>query len=200
MIKKIALIIALQSLVISSAFSKELYKIEPNNSKISWQTSYLSVIKPKGEFSEIGGLIAIDAKNPKNSSIKIIIKTNSIKTGFTIFDKLLIGKGFFDAEKNPTISFTSSNIEVTNQDDVVIDGVLQLHGTKKDITIKGKIKQTGNLISAKIQGDHIVNFSSKIAIKRSDFHMDFAMSGISDNVEIYINIEASLISKDKTKL
>ncbi|MBL6664547.1 MAG: YceI family protein [Rickettsiales bacterium] len=176
----------------TSSFSKEIYQIDPNHAHVSWRASHFGFSKPTGKFSDISGIIEIDKNNLQNSSVEVEIKTNSISTGLVKFDDHLKSPDFFDTKNYPTATFKSFSISPYTKTKARIRGNLTILGVTRIVTLQAKLNKEGvNPLNKK----QTIGFSATAKIKRSDFNINFGLPGISDEVEISIDVEAIFLEK-----
>jgi polyisoprenoid-binding protein YceI len=120
--KKLLLIIVNFLCFVNLANGADLYKIDPMHANVNWSANHFGFSSPSGKFSEVDGKIIIDERNPQNSSVEVVIKTNSITTGFTKFDTHLKSADFFNVEKFPLITFKSTSIRASGTSGAKISG------------------------------------------------------------------------------
>lgn len=89
---------------------------------------------PSGEFTGLKGTIQFDEKNLTASKFDMTLDVASINTGNGMKNTHAKGANWFDAEKYPTINFTSSAITKTSSG-FDATGTLEMHGVKKEVTI-----------------------------------------------------------------
>jgi hypothetical protein len=94
----------------------------------------------------------------------VIIRTNSINTGFDMRDKDLKGAEFFDVQKFPTITFSSDSVTKTS-DGFLLKGPLTIHGVTKQIAIP--FVYNGHVKDAR--GDDRIGFEGHLTLKRKDY-------------------------------
>ena len=87
-----------------------------------------------GVFKDISGIINFDSGNLGITKLALKIKVESINTGNGLQNKHAKGEEWFNAEKYPEIEFSSSKIEKT-ESGYKANGVLEMHGVKKDISV-----------------------------------------------------------------
>ena len=122
-----------------------------------------------GVFKTFTGTIAFDAKDLAKSKFDLTIDVASINTGNGLMNKHAKGDDWFNAEKFPSINFTSSKIEKSGTDFKAI-GTLEMHGIKKDFTVPFSFKK--NIFKA--------NFS----VNRIDFKVGKAGNDVSSVLKI----------------
>ena len=190
--KKLKLLtIAAAAFIISSGNSfaeTNEYKIEPNHTSVTWNANHFGFSNPSGKFTDIDGKIIFDDVNPAKSSVEITIKIASLNTGLPKFDQHLKSKDFFDAEKFTTAKFVSKKIIVNGKDKAKIEGDLTLLGVTKPVTLNAKFNKSG---ISPVSQKPTIGFSADAVITRSEFGIKYAIPGVSDKVNLLIEVEAN---------
>ncbi len=106
---------------------------------IDWKIADSYTVKfdggdPSGEFRGLKGTISFDPNNLESSKFNTSIDVASINTGNGMKNTHAKSEKWFDAEKYPTISFTSSAISKTATGYEAV-GTLDMHGVQKQIAI-----------------------------------------------------------------
>ena len=181
--------IALLSLP-AAAQASESYQLDPNHTNILWHASHFGFSSPSGRFGIKDGKLSLDDQKPENSVIDVTIDTTSLVTGIDKFNEHLKSKDFLDAEKYPTAEFKSTKVEKTGDNTAKVTGDLTLHGVTKPVTLDVTLNKEGEhpMTHKKAAG-----FSASATIKRSDFGITMGVPNVSDDVEINIEAEASLM-------
>jgi len=112
---------------------------------------------PSGEFSGLKGTIKFDEKNLAASQFNVAVDVASINTGNGMKNTHAKSANWFDAEKYPTIAFTSSAITKTAAG-FEAKGTLEMHGVKKEIVMPFTFANN--------------TFSANIEVNRLDFNID----------------------------
>src|SRR5258708_5334648 len=89
---------------------------------------------PSGEFKGLKGTISFDPNNLATSKFDATIDVASINTGNGMKNTHAKSDKWFDAEKYPTIQFTSESITKTAAG-YLASGTLEMHGVKKAVAI-----------------------------------------------------------------
>jgi polyisoprenoid-binding protein YceI len=129
--KKLIYPLAAFTLIVASAFTVILsqdWKIADNYS-VKFDGG-----DPSGEFKGLKGTISFDPDNLATSSFKTSIDVASINTGNGMKNTHAKSEKWFDAEKYPTISFTSTAITKT-ADGYEAKGILDIHGVQKEVAL-----------------------------------------------------------------
>jgi polyisoprenoid-binding protein YceI len=173
----------------SIALANETYKFDQSHSTIGFSVhQFLGTTQ--GKFTKFDGKIDIDREHPENSSVTARIVVRSIDTGIVKRDNHLRSPEFFSIEKYPDIMFKSRSAKQTGPQEGDILGDLTMHGVTKPIALHVKLL---TLPSDSKQTRWAVTTDP---LKRRDFNLMFAqatesMSGISQNVTVNIEIEAT---------
>jgi polyisoprenoid-binding protein YceI len=173
----------------SIALANETYKFDQSHSTIGFSVhQFLGTTQ--GKFTKFDGKIEIDREHPENSSVTARIVVRSIDTGIVKRDNHLRSPEFFSIEKYPDIMFKSRSAKQTGPQEGDILGDLTMHGVTKPIALHVKLL---TLPSDSKQTRWAVTTDP---LKRRDFNLMFAqatesMSGISQNVTVNIEIEAT---------
>ena len=173
----------------SIALANETYKFDQSHSTIGFSVhQFLGTTQ--GKFAKFDGKIEIDRDHPENSSVTARIVVRSIDTGIVKRDNHLRSPEFFSIEKYPDIMFKSRGVKQTGPHEGDVLGDLTMHGVTKPIALHVKLL---TLPSDSKQTRWAVTTDP---LKRRDFNLMFAqatesMSGISQNVTVNIEIEAT---------
>jgi len=129
--KKLIYPVAALALLVASAFTA----IKSQDWKISDGYSVkFDGGDPSGEFSGLKGTISFDPNDLASSKFSTSIDVASINTGNGMKNTHAKSDKWFDAEKYPTIKFTSSSITKTATG-YAAAGALEMHGVQKPVTI-----------------------------------------------------------------
>ena len=107
---------------------------------------------PSGEFRGLKGVISFDDANLAASKFSVTIDVASINTGNGMKNTHAKSAKWFDAEKYPTISFTSSAITKTAAG-YEAKGILSMHGVEKEITFPFTF--TNNVFAGSLEVDRL---------------------------------------------
>jgi polyisoprenoid-binding protein YceI len=180
-------------LLASASLFADTYVVDKNHSEATFQIRHL-VSKVSGKFDDFAGSIDIDEKNPASSNVTFTIKTASIDTGVADRDKHLRSGDFFDAEKNPEITFKSTAVKATSKKNVYsVTGDLTMRGVTKRITIP--VEFLG--FAKDPWGSQRAGFTLSTTLNRKDYGINWNKvldNGgylLSDDVDITVNIEAA---------
>lgn len=158
-------------------------EINVENSKIGFTGSKVTG-KHEGGFKEFTGTIDLVNSKVEDSSVSVDIDTASIYADNEKLTGHLKSADFFDVEKYPRTSFSSTNIvaDTTKGPDAYnVTGDFQIHGVTKSITFPATIKVSPD----------IVTVNTEFSINRKDFGIVYAGNAddlIRDDVVIRLDI------------
>lgn len=164
------------------------YVLDPSHSQIVFSYEHLGYSTTTGMFSGFDGEIMFDEADPAVSSVSVSFPTDSLYTGWAERTAHFLTGDFFGAEENPTISFVSTGITVTDEDEADIAGDLTINGITKSVVIDAEMTQKGD---HPMENKPWVGFDGELTVLRSDFDMGMFAPYVSDEVEIEISIEAT---------
>ena len=93
---------------------------------------------------------------------------------------------FFNVEKFPTMTFKSTNIEITGENTANITGDLTILDTTKPVTLDVTHNKSG---VHPFNGEFVAGLSATTTVKRSDFGMTYGLPAVGDDVEIRLEVE-----------
>ncbi len=170
--------------------------VDPTHSEIQFKIRHLMITNVTGSFDRFDISVETDNEDFMNAKISFTADVDSISTGNEQRDAHLKGADFFDAEKNPKITFAATKYE--NVDN---DGSYELNG---DLTIKGITKNVkldvefGGVVKDPY-GNTKAGFSINGKIRRKDFGLTWDVvtetGGIALSDEVRIMCEVQLIEQ-----
>ncbi len=129
-------ILAMATVMLAPGFARATaYDIDPAHPSAEFSVKHLGISNVKGHFNDIKGTVDYDEKNPANSKVSVEIATASIDTGVGKRDDHLKSPDFFDAAKNPTLTFKSTSVKPLAGGALDVTGDLTMHGVTKPVTL-----------------------------------------------------------------
>src|SRR2546425_8585067 len=86
------------------------YAIDAAHTSVEFVGRHLMITKVRGRFPEVSGTITVD-EDPERSHVEVELKVASLDTRNADRDMHLRSPDFFDAERYPTITFTSTRVD-----------------------------------------------------------------------------------------
>ena len=170
------------------------WHIDPAHSHIEFAVRHLMISTVKGRFHEFSGALTGDPSAPAGASVTITIAAASIDTRETQRDAHLRSADFFDADRFPEITFTSTNV-ARDGNDLNVPGLLTIRGVSKNVTLRvtpeGRAKDPW--------GNERVGYSATTTINRKDFGLSWNQAletgGVLVGDEVRISIDVQLIKQ-----
>ncbi|MFM9996492.1 MAG: YceI family protein [Phycisphaerales bacterium] len=165
------------------------YKVDPVHSSNMFRIKHNGVANFYGRFKETTGSIQWDDADAAACSLKVEIPLSGIDTGVAARDGHLKSADFFNAAQFPTLAFTSTSMKKTGEDAFSLAGDLTMHGVTKPIS--AELLKTGAGKDGR-SGRDLIGLEAKFTVKRSDFGMDYGVSGggLGDEVHVVVSLEA----------
>jgi len=140
-----------------------------------------------GQFRNFNGNFVIDDAHPDRDNAHVTIDMASIDTNHAERDKHLREAGFFDVEHYPTATFVSTSYKPTGKDTGILNGVLTLHGVKKNVALK--VHQLG--AGPDPWGSYRRGFEASTVLHLSDYKLKKGgmLGPLAENVELFITFD-----------
>lgn len=164
----------------------ELYDFDKAHTQILFFVDHLGFSTSQGEFHEYDGMFTFNRSEPEKSSVEVSINTNSIDMDDEKWNAHMKNEDFFHVEKFPAMTFKSTKIVLTDDDEAELIGDLTILGVTKSVTLDVEFNKAGK---HPFNGKYVAGFSAETEIKRSDFGMKYGLPLIGDEVEIMIEVE-----------
>jgi polyisoprenoid-binding protein YceI len=170
------------------------YKIMSQASKIEFRVdSPIGVIS--ASFEDFDGNFLISRKDSHKKPATIKVNTGSLATDNSIVKSMLRGEAFFDVEIFPSILFNGNSFEWINEKDAVLKGDMTIKNVTRQVAFYVKVIDTGGTNF----GSDRITMKATANIKRSDFEIFSLLPVVSDNVSLFVSINASKHGIDTNK-
>ena len=171
--------------VAQTVVPKGTWRVDPAHSKVGFAVKHMGVATVRGEFGEFEGALEI-GDDLASSKATGTVKAASVEH--------LRSADFFEVEKYPEISFSSTSIEKVDDETVKITGDLTLHGETHPVELEAEIGgvETGP------EGETRTGLEVTGTLSRKEWGMHFNAalgSGnvvVSDKVKLTLDIAAVL--------
>ena len=167
------------------------FVIDKTHSQVSFKVKHMMISNVQGTFEEYDADIEFDPKTMQFTALSAEMETKSVDTGIEKRDNHLRSADFFDAKKNPTITFEMKSYK-GDKEEGKMDGNLTIRGISKPVTLDVEI---GGLIKDPA-GVQRLGFVLEGKIKRKDFGLKWNKLleagglAVSETVKLTIEIEA----------
>jgi polyisoprenoid-binding protein YceI len=170
------------------------WNLDPAHSIAEFKIKHMMITNVKGQFTSLTGVITIDESDVTRSRVEASIDAASIHTRTPERDAHLRSADFFDVEKFPKLTFTSTNIVRSGDDELKVEGDLTIHGVTRKVTFKVE----GPSEPAKDPwGNTRIGLAATTKINRKDFGLTFNSAlesgGVLIGEEVAIALEVQAV-------
>lgn len=167
------------------------WNVDPKHSSVEFQVKHMGIATVKGFFEDFEGSLEVGPTLGESKAYgKVVV--DSISTRDDARDGHLKSGDFFDAETHAEITFASTSIEASGDEELTINGDLTIRGVTKPITLRAIVDGA----DTDPWGNERVGVEATTTIVRSDYGMAFNQalgSGnllVSDKVKIILSLSA----------
>ena len=171
------------------------WEIDATHSQATFSVKHMMISTVRGHFEVFSGKLHIDEEHPDNSWVEAEVDAASINTRDARRDGHLRSPDFFDVEKYPKITFKSTKVTPTGNNEYRVTGDLTMHGVTKEETFhadySGQVKDLYGLQRAA--------FTVKGKINRKDFGLNWNVGleagGVLVGEDVNIEIDLAAVQK-----
>jgi polyisoprenoid-binding protein YceI len=184
--KKLNTLLVMLVFAAGSAMAQTTWSIDKAHSKIGFSIPHMAISEVEGNFKDFDASVVSKAADFNGAEVTFSAKTASIDTDNERRDNHLKSPDFFDAEKNPELSFKGNLVKQGGK--YKLKGDLTMHGVTKpvefDVTYGGTMNTgRGEKAGFKISGK----------INRQDFGLTWANK--TPTGELVVGDEVDIIGK-----
>ncbi|MBU2489461.1 MAG: YceI family protein [Proteobacteria bacterium] len=166
----------------------DTYTLDPVHTSLVFSIKHLGVSWVWGRFNQVEGSYVLDRKDEAACSVSLTVDAASVDTHVEKRDEHLRSADFFNVEKFPKITFTSTSLKSNGPCCGEITGDLTLLGVTRTIT--APVRMTGE--GADPWGGFRTGFSTEFTLNRSDFGMtSFLPKMVGDTVNLTLDVEGT---------
>ncbi|WP_246942530.1 YceI family protein [Bacillus pinisoli] len=169
------------------------WAVDPAHSGVDFSVRHMVISSVKGSFDSYTAEIEADLADLTTASISFSVDLASVNTRNADRDNHLRSADFFDVEQFPTLTFTSTSIEKTDEDEYNVTGDVTLHGVTRQETFKVVYEGSGK----DPWGNEKVGFSATGKINRGDYGLTWNAALetggvlVGDQIKVSLEIQAS---------
>lgn len=167
------------------------YKIDPAHSEIHFKVRHLMISTVTGSFKKFDATLESEAPDFTDAKISFEADIDSIETNAAQRDAHLKSDDFFNAEQFPKLTFVSTGITKTGDEDYKLAGDLTIRDITKNITLD--VTYNGTIVDP--WGQTKAGFELTGKINRKEFglkwHAATETGGIvaGDEVKLVLNVQ-----------
>lgn len=165
------------------------WAIDPVHSSIAFSVRHLLVSKVRGHFNAFSGAVVVGEDGTPSVTAEIAV--DSVDTRNEQRDAHLKSADYFDVEKYPTATFSSTCVRESG-DRYVLDGDFTLKGITKPVSLELEFNGT----NPGMGHGEVAGFTASVVLNRKDFGIDIDLpletggTVVGDRVTITLEIEA----------
>jgi polyisoprenoid-binding protein YceI len=178
------------------AVSTTTWNLDPVHSTAQFKVKHMMISNVKGEFTSIQGKLELDEDDVTKSSVEASIDATTINTREPQRDAHLKSADFFDVEKFPVLTFKSTRVSKTGDEELSVEGDLTIHGVTRSVTfeVEGPSASTKDPWGGIRRG-----LSATTKINRKDFGLTWNAAletgGILVGEDVTINLDVELVKQ-----
>lgn len=197
LLRPLAIVLALAATSLPAR--ADIWVFDQDHTEIRFTWDHLGLSRQSGRILEMRGELDFTPTDPESGKISVVMRMSSLSTGVPALDTHLRSADFFDAAKFPEATFKSTAVRRTGERKGEVDGILELRGIAKPVTLVVTWNFTGEYplasINPRYQGKWVSGFSATTTIRRSEWGLGRAIPLVPD--EIAISIETEFLRKDE---
>ena len=174
-----------------------VWDLDPAHSSVEFSVKHMMMTTVRGRFKDVTATLTGNEDHPEGCCVEVALATASVDTGSPDRDAHLRSADFFDAERYPKITFTSTRLEGDPRGEdgarFRVFGDLTIRGTTKEITLPvthlGKAKDPW--------GNEKVGFEAEMTVNRKDYGLNWNAALetggflVGDDVKVNLSIQAA---------
>jgi polyisoprenoid-binding protein YceI len=141
-----------------------VYNVDPSHSSVGFEVKHMGIATVRGRFGAFEGKIDATGDAPV---LEGTVDVATVDTGDANRDGHLKGPEFFDADAQPTISFTSTATDVGAAGEITLAGEITIKGIARPIELTGTVAESGQ----DPWGNERVGLELETSIDRRDFDL-----------------------------
>ena len=177
----------------SLPLSTGTWGVDPVHSTVQFSIRHLGISSIRGRFTDVDASVDV-GDDLSSSSLSATIGMGSIDTGNADRDGHVTSSDIFDAEANPKMTFTSTSISSSGDNDYQVTGDMTMHGVTRSETLEVTFFGTED---NPLDGSVRAGFVATGSIDRTDYGIDWnvplAAGGFMLGTDVAITIDAQLV-------
>lgn len=170
------------------------WTIDPAHSRVGFSVKHLGIATVRGYFGAFEGSLTT-AGEISGATITAVVEAASIDTNEEQRDAHLRSADFFDAEAHPQLTFRSTAIQATGDDEFTVAGELTMRGVTRPVELKAEVQG----LETDPWGNERVGIELTGKLSRGEYGMTFNQALGSGNVlvsdTVRIALDVSLVKQ-----
>jgi polyisoprenoid-binding protein YceI len=165
------------------------FAIDSSHTDVVFMLNHLGYSNTFGRFNDVSGDFSFDPDSPARAEVSLTIQAASIDTNHEKRDEHLRSPDFLNAKEFPTITFDSTNIEVTGENTGKLTGDLTLHGQTKPVTLDVTFNKMAPHPLPQYDKILTAGFTARGSITRSEWGVGRYAPMVGDEMKLFIEVE-----------
>lgn len=171
------------------------WTFDPAHTSASFSARHMMVSTVRGSFAPPTGTLEFDENNPAAAKVYAELDASTLTSGVADRDNHLRSPDFIDAGNFPTITFSSTNVEVTGDNTANVTGDLTIRGVTHPVVLKTEFL---GIVNSPF-GDKRAGFSATGKFNREDWGLNWNMAIeaggvlVGKEIKIELDLEAILV-------
>lgn len=171
--------------------SKTKWSIDPSHSEVGFKAKHLMITTVTGKFEKFTSDVETVGDDFSTAKINFSAEIASVNTGSEQRDGHIKGADFFDAEKYPTLSFTSTALTLVKDNHYKLTGDLTIRGITKPVTLDVEFAGTAKDPWGNTKAGFILN--GKLNRKDWDLNWNVALETggvlVSEEIKLFADVQ-----------
>lgn len=166
----------------------EAYELDPVHTRVVFRVDHAGFSRAMGSFSGATGTLVFDPDDWRGARLQVQVPLASLDLGDATWRERVLGRPFLDAGRQPVARFTSTGVEPTGDGTARVTGRLELRGQAREIVLDVRLNA---LRRHPLTFRRTAGFSATATLDRRDFGMDAWPNVVGQQVELWIEAEAT---------
>lgn len=145
------------------------------------------IFRATGSFRDWEGKVTVDDGDIPNSSVHVVVHTDSLDMLDEQQTTMLKDADFFDVGRFPAMIYRSTAVARTGEMTLHVEGVLTLRGITRPMALQASVT---NRVPDARPGRRYATFRAEGSLKRSEYGMTRYVDVVGDTVDINIRTDA----------
>jgi polyisoprenoid-binding protein YceI len=166
---------------------------DPAHSEVDFTIRHGGVSNVHGRFGKVVGTLVYNEADVTKCTVTATIDTGTVDTGVSPRDNDLKSSSYFDVDKFPTATFTSTGV-ARNGNKLTVTGNFTLHGVTKQVVldVDGPSTPVENGMDHKLHS----GFTATTTINRKDYGIGPNVPGALVGEDVKLTIELEVIKQE----
>lgn len=179
-------------MTIPSGLTTGTWNLDNAHSEVGFSVRHAGISKVRGKFNDVSATLEV-GDSLASSKVNAVVKTASFDSGDANRDGHVRGEDFFDVEKYPELTFTSTHITAKGET-YDLTGDLTIRGITKQVVIETEF----NGVAVDPFGATRAGFSGETVISRKDFGLTWNAAleagGVLVGDKVTISLEVAFVA------